>query len=60
VHEFDVRMRCYLWNDIFDAHRDSGKPFVVRADEMLTAFLELQAAIYLRLSWKVMRSSMFC
>jgi hypothetical protein len=53
-------MRCYLWNDIFDAHRDSGKPFVVRADEMLTAFLELQAAIYLRLSWKVMRSSMFC
>jgi hypothetical protein len=29
----------------FDAHRDSGKRFVVRADEMLTAFLELQAAI---------------
>jgi hypothetical protein len=29
---------------IADAHRD-GKRFVVRADEKLTAFLELQAAI---------------
>ena len=48
MHEFDVRMRCYLWNDIFDAHRDSGKRFVVRADEMLTAFLELQATIHRR------------
>jgi len=32
----------------FDAHRDSGKRFVVRADELLTAFLELQAAIHRR------------
>jgi hypothetical protein len=29
-----------LW--IVDAHRDSGKRFVVRSDEMLSAFLELE------------------
>ena len=28
-----------------DAHRDNGKRFVVRADEKMTAFLELEAAI---------------
>ena len=33
-----------IW--IADAHRDDGKRFVVRADEMLTAFLELQRAIH--------------
>jgi hypothetical protein len=27
---------------ISDAHRDDGKRFVVHADEMLTAFLELE------------------
>jgi hypothetical protein len=27
------------------AHRGDGKPFVVRADEKLTAFLELEAAV---------------
>jgi hypothetical protein len=32
-----------IW--IADAHRDDGKHFVVRADEKLTAFLELEAAI---------------
>jgi hypothetical protein len=32
-----------LW--IVDAHRDDGKRFVVRADEMLTAFMELESAI---------------
>jgi hypothetical protein len=32
-----------IW--IVDAHRDDGKRFVVRADEILTAFLELEAAI---------------
>ena len=32
-----------IW--IVDAHRDDGKRFVVRADEKLTAFLELEAAI---------------
>jgi hypothetical protein len=29
-----------LW--IVDAHRDNGKRFVVRSDELLTAFLELE------------------
>jgi hypothetical protein len=29
-----------IW--IVDAHRDDGKRFVVRSDEMLTAFLELE------------------
>ena len=32
-----------IW--IADAHRD-GKPFIVRADEKLTAFLELETAIH--------------
>jgi hypothetical protein len=32
-----------IW--IVDAHRDNGKRLVVRADEMLTAFLELESAI---------------
>jgi hypothetical protein len=31
-----------IW--IADAHRDNGKRFVVRADETLSAFLELEAA----------------
>jgi hypothetical protein len=31
-----------IW--IADAHRDDGKRFVVRADEILTAFLELERA----------------
>jgi hypothetical protein len=30
---------------VADAHRDDGKRFVVRANEKLTAFLELEAAI---------------
>jgi hypothetical protein len=30
---------------VADAHRDNGKRFVVRADEKLTAFLELESAI---------------
>jgi len=29
---------------VADAHRDDGKRFVVRADEKLTAFVELEAA----------------
>jgi hypothetical protein len=28
-----------------DAHRDDGKRFVVRADEKLTAFVELESVI---------------
>jgi hypothetical protein len=32
-----------IW--IADAHRDDGKRFVARADDKLTAFLELESAI---------------
>jgi hypothetical protein len=32
-----------IW--IVDAHRGDGKRFVVRADEKLTAFVELESAI---------------
>ncbi len=32
-----------IW--IVDAHRDDGKRFVVRADEKLPAFMELEVAI---------------
>ena len=32
-----------LW--IADAHRDDGKRFVVRADEKLTVFVELESAV---------------
>ena len=32
-----------MW--IVDAHRDDGKRYVVRADEKLTAFLELESVI---------------
>jgi len=35
--------RGTIW--IADAHRDDGKRFVVRADERLTTFLELESAI---------------
>jgi hypothetical protein len=37
-----------IW--IADAHRDDGKRFVVRADEKLTAFLELGLAVSSRSS----------
>ena len=37
-----------LW--IADAHRDDGKRYVVRADEKLTAFLELELAVSSRSS----------
>jgi hypothetical protein len=33
-----------IW--IADAHRDDGKRFIVRADDILTAFLELERAIH--------------
>jgi hypothetical protein len=32
-----------IW--IADAHRDDGKRFIVRADEKLTAFVDLESAI---------------
>jgi hypothetical protein len=33
-----------IW--IADAHRDDGRRFIVHADEMLTAFVELERAIH--------------
>ena len=39
-------MSGWNWADVVDAHRDDGKRFVVRADEKLTAFVELQRAIH--------------
>ena len=41
VSAIDLRGRT-IW--IADAHRDNGKRFVVRADEKLTAFVELESA----------------
>jgi len=35
--------RRTIW--IADAHRGDGKRFVVRADEKLTAFVELESAV---------------
>jgi hypothetical protein len=45
VSALDLEGRT-IW--IVDAHRADGKRFVVRADEKLTAFLELHAAIHRR------------
>jgi len=42
VSALDLEGRT-IW--IVDAHRD-GKRFIVRADEILTAFVELQRAIH--------------
>jgi hypothetical protein len=39
VSGFDSQGRT-IW--IVDAHRDNGKRFIVRSDEKLTAFLELE------------------
>jgi hypothetical protein len=36
-----------MW--IADAHRDDGKRFIVRADEKLTAFVELERAVCIHL-----------
>ena len=61
MHEFDARMRCYLWNDIFDAHRDNGKRLVVHAHEKLAAFVELESGDSgLRLSAVVSSKSEAC
>jgi hypothetical protein len=40
------RVAAPIW--IADAHRGDGKRFVVRADEKLTAFVELESAIRAR------------
>jgi len=42
VSALDLEGRT-IW--IVDAHRDGGKRFVVRADEKLTVFVELESAI---------------
>jgi hypothetical protein len=42
VSALDSRGRT-IW--IVDAHRDDGKRFIVRADEKLTALLELERAV---------------
>jgi len=42
-----------MW--IADAHRGDGKRFVVRADEKLTAFMELESAI--RVSGQTLRKN---
>ena len=36
---------------IADAHRDDEKRYVVRADEELTAFLELESAVRAAANW---------
>ena len=46
-----------IW--IADTHHDDAKRFVVRADEMLTAFLELEAAIQSPPIWIDKRTA-FC
>jgi hypothetical protein len=38
---------------VADAHRDDGQRFIVRADEKLTAFMELESAI--RVSCKTLQ-----
>src|SRR6266576_482337 len=50
VSALDVQGRT-IW--IADAHRDDGKRFIVRADEKLTAFVELEAAIFKRAKLRV-------
>ena len=42
VATVDARGRTIF---VVDAHRDDGKRFIVHADEKLTAFVELEAAI---------------
>jgi hypothetical protein len=46
VSAIDPRGRT-IW--IADAHRDDGKRFIVRSDELLTAFLELERAVCIHL-----------
>jgi hypothetical protein len=43
VSAIDARGRT-IW--VADAHRDDGKRFVVRADELLTAFVELERTVH--------------
>ena len=34
---------------VADAHRDDGRRFIVHADELLTAFVELERAVCIHL-----------
>ena len=45
-------------NWIANAHRDDGKRFVVRSDEKLTAFLELESGIEGASGWLQQRGQM--
>jgi hypothetical protein len=45
VSAIDARVRT-IW--IADAHRDDGKRFVVRTDQKLTAFLELESQLVVK------------
>jgi hypothetical protein len=46
VSAMDLEQRT-IW--IADAHRGDGKRFIVHADEILTAFLELERAVCIHL-----------
>jgi len=46
VSAIDSRGRTIF---VADAHRGDSKRYVVRADEKLTAFIELQRGIYIQL-----------
>ena len=46
---------------VVDAHRDDGRRFVVRSDELLTAFLELERNVWEGESWtRRMRPTGIC
>jgi hypothetical protein len=48
----EPRQRCRDFS-LLKAHRGDGKRFVVHADEILTAFLELESVIQGCNSWKI-------
>jgi hypothetical protein len=41
-----------IW--IADAHRDDGRRFIVHANDKLTAFLELERAVFIHLLKRIM------
>jgi hypothetical protein len=45
--ELGLRRNCRRAIFVADAHRDDGRRFVVRADEKLTAFLELERVTHI-------------
>jgi hypothetical protein len=44
-HVLSEARRQYQGSFVLEAHRDDGKRFIMRADEKLTAFMELESAI---------------